>query len=272
MVMTNDEFWLSVKRIIDDGFSEEGLLKLEEYAENFISGVLVYKRFSPAEQYGCNAGGPNHVIASILAGAEVGSDKLIAPVGSFQREKQCAQEQARRLKEWAIKSKCWIADTDETIPYSLGKEIAQGGEALVYDNGLMLTKVIGLDYFIQPVLALDRITLHNAYFPQTSMRVIGFGENNSHDFVIIVEQTFIQGTRMSDDEVEEYALKLGYRIVDKESWTYATDDVYLSDLHDENVLLSAGGNVFVIDCDIRINAPYLNAGGHRMLTNYVEFA
>jgi hypothetical protein len=44
------------------------------YAEQFISGWLVYQRFSPQEQHGCAAGGAANVIASLLTGAEVGSD------------------------------------------------------------------------------------------------------------------------------------------------------------------------------------------------------
>lgn len=53
--------------------------------------------------------------------------------------------------------------------------------------------------------------------------------------------------------------------------TYATPDVYLSDMHDENVLISEDNDVYVIDCDIRINTPELRAGGTRKLTNKVEF-
>ena len=95
--MTNNEFWLSIREIIDNDFSDEGLTKLDEYAEQFISGRLVYKRFSPAEQHGCDEGGTSHVIASILAGAEVGSDKCTAPIGSFKREQQCGAVQERRV-------------------------------------------------------------------------------------------------------------------------------------------------------------------------------
>ena len=45
----------------------------------------------------------------------------------------------------------------------------------------------------------------------------------------------------------------------------------MSDLHDENVIRSYRGNVFVIDCDIRINTPELRCGGVRTLTTEVEF-
>ena len=68
--MNNADFWASVRNIIADGFTPDGLHKLNTYAEQFISGRLVYQRFSPREQYGCAAGGEANVIASILAGAE----------------------------------------------------------------------------------------------------------------------------------------------------------------------------------------------------------
>ena len=36
--MNNADFWASVRGIIDDGFTPEGLRKLDYYAEQFISG------------------------------------------------------------------------------------------------------------------------------------------------------------------------------------------------------------------------------------------
>jgi hypothetical protein len=44
----------------------------------------------------------------------------------------------------------------------LGEEIAEGGEAKVYDHGTTLIKSIGLDYFVQPILALDRSWIGDA--------------------------------------------------------------------------------------------------------------
>ena len=48
--MNNKDFWDSVNAIIVEGFTPEGLQKLDEYAEQFVTGRLVYQRFSPAEQ------------------------------------------------------------------------------------------------------------------------------------------------------------------------------------------------------------------------------
>jgi hypothetical protein len=72
--MNNSDFWASIHQIIAEGFTPEGLQKLNYYAEQFISGRLVYQRFSPREQHGCAAGGEANVIASILAGAEDRAD------------------------------------------------------------------------------------------------------------------------------------------------------------------------------------------------------
>ena len=99
--MTNNDFWKHIETIIAQGFDAHGLKQLEEYAELFISGRLVYQRFSPLEQHGCAAGGSNHVIASLLAGAGIDPSSLSAPEGSFQRERECAETQAKRIEQWA---------------------------------------------------------------------------------------------------------------------------------------------------------------------------
>ena len=61
-------------------------------------------------------------------------------------------------------------NVDRCLPQTLGEQIAEGGEAKVYDHGSTLIKSIGLDYFIQPIFALDRIALHNTYFPFCEVR------------------------------------------------------------------------------------------------------
>ena len=44
--MNNKDFWESIHTIIAEGFTPEGLQKLDYYAEQFINGRLVYQRFS----------------------------------------------------------------------------------------------------------------------------------------------------------------------------------------------------------------------------------
>ncbi|MBQ6965159.1 MAG: hypothetical protein IJP82_05650 [Bacteroidaceae bacterium] len=100
--MNNADFWASVRTIIDEGFTPEGLQKLDTYAEQFISGRLVYQRFSPREQHGCAAGGEANVIASLLAGAEDRTNSDVAEtLSEFQRERQCGAKQEAIIEQWA---------------------------------------------------------------------------------------------------------------------------------------------------------------------------
>ena len=93
----NADFWNSVSLIIKEGYTAEGLQQLDRYAELFISEELVYKRFSPLEQYGCAAGGTTHVIATLLAGAEVDADTLAQGISDFKRMCQRGETHETRL-------------------------------------------------------------------------------------------------------------------------------------------------------------------------------
>lgn len=269
--MNNTDFWTSIRNVIDEGFTSEGLSKLDRYAEQFIDGRLIYKRFSPFEQHGCSEGGSTHVIASLLAGAEDQTDTDVKAVSDFKREFQQGEKQAQCIEHWAKKVGLWTDNVDKSLSNSFGNEIAEGGEAKVYDHGATLVKSIGLDYYILPILALDRISLHNAYFPETKLNVIGFGRDADNNFKIIVEQAFIEGKQMTDDEIKFYMEKMGFTLINPKNWTYATPEIYLSDMHDENVIKSELGSVFVLDCDIRINTPELHCNGRRALTTDVSF-
>ena len=270
--MNNADFWASVRSIIAEGFSPEGLLKLDSYAEQFISGRLVYQRFSSREQYGCTIGGTANVIASLLAGAEDCPNQDVArTLSDFQSELERGAKQETVIECWAKAAGCWNDKVDSLLQSSFGEEIAEGGEAMVYDHGATLIKSIGLDYFILPILALDRISLHNAYFPETQLIVLGFGRDSKNEFKIICEQPFIVGSHVSDNEIAGYMRRMGFELKNARNWTYATPDIYLSDMHDENVIIAENGAFCVVDCDIRINTPELRQGGIRKLTTEVKF-
>lgn len=269
--MTNSEFWKSISQIIDNKFIPEGLKQLEQYAQQFISGRLLFTRYTDNEQFGCAAGGTIHVIASILAGAETPADQLLAPEGSFKREQQRAAAQAAVIEQWARTVGCWTDNVDVEYERLFGEQLTEGGEAHVYDNGNTIVKRIGLDYYILPSFALDRISLHNTLFPSTKMVVMGFGRTSNGEFQILVQQSFIFGSRLTDDEIRSFAEAMGFKLINPRNWTYATPSIYLSDMHDENVIVSPQGNIFVIDCDIRINTPELRCGGTRVWTNEVGF-
>jgi hypothetical protein len=106
---------------------------------------LVCQRFSPQEQHGCAAGGTTNVIASLLAGAEAGSNSQnTQALSDYQRECQLGAQQESVIERWAKAVGVWTDGVDEQLPKTLGEQIAEGGEAKVYDHGSTLIKSIGL--------------------------------------------------------------------------------------------------------------------------------
>ena len=113
--MNSADFWTSVRNIIDDGFTSEGLQQLDYYAELFIRGRLIYKRFSPQEQHGCSKGGAVHVIASLLAGAENCPDSELEGREEFKRELKYAEKQTRAIEKWARIVNVWYDYVDRFL-------------------------------------------------------------------------------------------------------------------------------------------------------------
>jgi hypothetical protein len=70
---------------------------LDNYAEQFIRNRILFKRFSPNEQYGCSKGGRTHVIASLLAGAEVATDKKYFCCNDFKSQREHAAQQIKTI-------------------------------------------------------------------------------------------------------------------------------------------------------------------------------
>lgn len=100
---------------------------------------------------------------------------------------------------------------------------------------------------------------------------MGFGRDSQNQFKVIAEQPFIDGKPVNDEDIAEFMLQMGFELKNPRNWTYATPEIYLSDMHDENVIRSAAGSIFVVDCDIRINTPELRCGGTRTLTTDVKY-
>lgn len=228
---------------------------VEQLANDISNGRLLFERFSPQEQRGFRQGGRKNVIASLLAGRSNSASPAYQERDDFKRERQLGAAQEKRIEEWSKQDGCWYDNADRQLQEQYGKPIAEGGEAVVYFDPSTgkAVKSIRLDYYVSPQLALDRITLHNTLFPNTALDVLGFGRDSDGNFCIIAEQPFVKGERMTEKEIQEYVEKLGFRLTEPRSWTYSNGDIYLSDLHDENVIRTPEGNIAVIDADIRLN-------------------
>ena len=226
---------------------------------------LVSKRFTPEERKGFEEGNRILENATYLVGGSQSTSGEIKEQDPFEREEQRREAQEQILEDWAKANNLWVDNTQNQLSEEY-EYLTEGGEADVYldTKNNKVIKAIGLDYYVSPQLALDRIVLHNYLFgDETPLNIKGFGRNSEGYFKIIVEQPYIKGESLSYDEIESYIENLGFPVRNRGNWTYANEDIYISDLHDENVIRTPEGNIAVIDADIRINTPELKYGGIR---------
>lgn len=216
-------------------------------------------------------GGTANATASILLSSNESSSRNVTLSVSerYERDKRQQFIQERVIESWAKAKGIWHDNLD-TIK---GKELfAEGGEAKVFanDGDTNVIKILSTEYFITPQFALDWITLHNTLFPGAALKITGFGRNSKGEFQFLVEQPFIQGTPATQAEIDEFITKAGFIKSTKDRGnTFINDDLYISDLHDENVIKTPNDNLIVIDADIRLNTPELNRNGKYEINNSI---
>ena len=260
----------TIRSVIESGkWTSESLTVLDNLIKDIENGKVTYKRFPQEASGGMYKGGTANATASILLSSNESSSRN-APLSvseRYERDKRQQPIQERIIESWAKAKGIWHDNLD-TIE---GKELfAEGGEAKVFanDGDTNVTKILSTTYFITPQFALDRITLHNTLFPEAALKITGFGRNSKGEFQFLVEQPFIQGTYATQAEIDKFITKAGFTKSTKDKGnTFITDDLYISDLHDENVIKTPNGNLIVIDADIRLNTPELNRNGKYVINN-----
>ena len=105
-----------------------------------------------------------------------------------------------------------------------------------------------LEYF-------HRLVLHNWVFPDTALRFVGFTAVRA-TLQPVVSQTAIRGVRgATRDEVEAEMRKLGFLRRRHDDYFNPTLQILVEDLHDENVLVDAEGDLFIFDPVIYLAKP-----------------
>lgn len=189
------------------------------------------------------------------------------------------------IESWSKHNNCWIDSTGTYLRHKYGERIGSGSESVVFMDGADVVKEWRTYKYESLQLALDRITIHNAVFPETFLKVEGFGRTDSGDFSILVRQPFIliNGDLVSDEEVVEYMKSIGF--VESQGYgrnnpsihsEYVNTDFYIADLHKENIVRfvypSGDTYFFVIDCVAYLNTPGLGLEGSFVLGKPEEWA
>lgn len=157
----------------------------------------------------------------------------------------------------------WVDNLDAVLEDNFGTPVNMGGEAIIYKGkNDTVVKSLSLDYYEgNPIEALERIIIHNHFFPETALTDIGFGQNVDGTFKIIVAQPYVKGaTSATHEEIQQYITQeLGFAT--KDGNVYYGHGVKLNDLNPKNVLKKVDENgdihYFVIDLEARDNTLIL---------------
>ncbi|MFN5416284.1 MAG: hypothetical protein ACK5B9_04445 [Flavobacteriia bacterium] len=236
--------------------NKEIINKSKENAKGIESGTKVFKRFSQDEQSGISKGGRIHAESTLILGEKNGANKETSATN---------EEQENIIEQYAKEEGIWVEDINKEY----GEHQASGEESLVWvDESDKVTKSQSTNLYNDLQEKLDSITLQNALFPESALKVIGFGRTSDGEFQIIVEQPFIEakeGEKITDSQIEDYMSKLGFERVEDNN--YSNGDTLVEDLHTGNVILDTQGNIIVIDPIIRLNTKEQGYGGSRDLGN-----
>lgn len=150
------------------------------------------------------------------------------------------QEDRESLEKFAKEQGKWADDVDTKLEKKYGSRIGHGSEAWVYrkdkDTVIKSRSITGYNTVSD---SLRSIELHNTLFPETAMKVVGFG-NGDGEFSIIIEQPFIEGAYTSQEEIDSFVKERFNAEKDPSvigNTSYKTDDYLLQDLKPQNVLV-----------------------------------
>lgn len=253
------------QRIWDDGFTTETLGKLSTLAKEVYNGTTLFERIPQAQQPGLSRGSTLLCAAAIICRGCPGTESENREIYRTADLIGDGRIQETLVENWARISGCWFDDARLYLS-SISQAYDIGTESTVFFDvsKRLVRKFITLKHYNVLRLALDRIIIHNAVFSNAYMRVFGFGRDEEGSFGILVEQPYIEGSVVSEEDRSAFMYKMGFKDAGEDygmRLNYMTDYLYIGDLNEYNLLRHDNGAIFVFDCDCRLNVPSLGCDG-----------
>lgn len=163
--------------------------------------------------------------------------------------RQQKEIEARVAEAYAKEKGIWIPMQEI---FSLGDPAPGGNENDVYFNSQdnSVYKVNNLMNSGNITSLLERIKLHNQYFPDTRYELVGFSGFGGRDIYPVLRQRYIENsTFATPEEIDRYMQSLGFEQTGEAE--YSGGDVVISDLRPRNVLKDTDGDIYVVDAEFK---------------------
>ena len=252
------------QKIWDKGFTRENLSELYILSKEVYNGTTLFERIPQAQQPGLSRGSEVLCSAAIICRGCPGTESENREIYRTADLVGDGRIQETFIETWARIAGCWFDDARLYLS-SISQVYDKGTESTVFFDiaRRVVRKFITLKHYNVLRLALDRVIIHNAVFPDAFMRVFGFGRDEEGSFGILIEQPYIEGDTVPESERADFMHKLGFTEAGEDygmHLNYKTDFLYIGDINEFNILKGENG-VHVFDCDCRLNVPSLGCGG-----------
>ena len=263
--------------IWDNGFTTDTLRLLVNMTKEVYDGTTLFERIPQAQQPGLSRGSALLCASAIVCRGCPGTESEKREIYRTDDLVSEGRIQETLVEEWARITGCWFDDARLYLS-SISQAYDIGTESTVFFDvpHRIVRKFITLKHYNVLRLALDRIIIHNAIFPNAFMRVIGFGRDEDNSFGVLIEQPYIEGSVVTEKDRAEFMHRLGFTDAGEDfgmHLNYRTDNLYIGDLNEYNLLKHENGAIFVFDCDCRLNVPTLGCNGTWQIpTPLVDFS
>ena len=252
------------QRIWEEGLNTETLSLLSLLSKEVYDGTTLFERFPQAVQPGLSAGSEVLCSAAIICRGCPCTESEVRPIYRTNDLIGDGRIQERIVESWARIAGCWFEHA-ELFLSSISQVSDKGTESKVFFDvrNRLVRKAISLIHYNVLRLALDRIVVHNALFQNSYLKVFGFGRNERGEFVILVEQPYVEGGVVTEKERLALMRNLGFDEAGEDygmHLNYRTDELYVGDLNEYNLIKGAAG-IHIIDADCRLNVTTLGCGG-----------
>ncbi|MCQ2217137.1 MAG: hypothetical protein MJZ33_01475 [Paludibacteraceae bacterium] len=231
---------------------------IDKQTYDILNGTRDFPRFNQTEHAGVCSAGP--LLVGALLVCNLARESLTASCNASGGQGtpsnwEIDEAQERELQSWAEEKGVWVPNSEELLVANYGPMMAQGAEAKVFGKQGD-THVVKLRTSIYATLgrALESIALHNALFPETIMRVVGFTRDKDSLFRVILTQPYIECLRLATkEEIDAMVGKKGFLDNgDGHGINYLSDRLHLEDMHPANVFVeSHSGLPICIDCIVK---------------------
>ena len=169
----------------------------------------------------------------------------------------------RVTREYAQENGLWIPFNDV---FKLGRPSKSGNEHDTYvdTENRVIYKVNNRMNTPSIVDLLNRMALHNKYFPESKYSLVGFTAiSENGDVWPVFAQDYVPGARVAtNEEIDAYMGALGFAPVGE--GRYSNGEIVAKDLRPRNVLVDADGDVYVVDAEFEPAAAENAVGGSEM--------